>query len=112
MNEETIIQTTFIHWLRCNHPDLLFTIAPSGMKLPIGVAVRMKKMGYSAGTPDVMIFRPSGDYHGLFIELKTERGKLSPEQKEWSSRLNAMNYKSVVCRSVADAIMEVLKYLK
>lgn len=109
--EEYYIQSDVIHWLKSNHPGVLFTIAPNGMKLPIQTAVKLKKMGYSPGTPDIMIFEPRGLFHGLFIELKTETGTTSLEQKEWNKRLISRGYCSIVCRSASEAMNYISKYL-
>ena len=120
MNEEYMIQTAFVYWFRHNYPTLLLTIAPSGMKLPISVATKFKKMGYSRGTPDVMILEPkigkneAGTevlFSGLFIEFKSKRGRLTPEQVIWLGALEARGYIVHVCRTCEDAIIAVEKYL-
>ncbi len=45
------------------------------MKLGKRVAGRFKAMGYWAGTPDIMIFEPRWEFHGMFLELKMPGGK-------------------------------------
>lgn len=112
MNEEYHIQTAFVHWLRSQHPNILFTIAPNGMKLPIQVAKKMKAMGYLKGTPDIIIFEARKGFNGLLIELKTEKGRLTKEQKIVIPMLNDRGYKTVICRSCEEAILTVEKYLK
>ena len=72
-NAEYYEQVAIINYIKYKYPDIIFTIAPNGMRLPIGVAVKLKKMGYSKGTPDIMIFEPNKKYHGLFIELKCKK---------------------------------------
>lgn len=110
--EEFHMQSTLVYWLRQQHPRVLFTISPQGMKLPISVAVKIKRLGYGAGTPDLMIFEPRGGCHGLFIELKTKKSRVSPEQAEWLEQLTLRGYAATVCRSVEEAIMEINNYLK
>jgi hypothetical protein len=110
--EEYHIQVAVVQWLKINHPEVLFTIAPSGMKLPIQVAARLKKMGYSAGTPDIMIFESRNKYHGLFIELKTKTGRVTTQQGEWSTALISRGYMALVCRSFEDAVATINTYLK
>ena len=51
-------------------------------------------------------------YHGLFIEMKSSKGKTSKEQEHWLSELNKEGYKAVVCHSWIDAAKEIIKYLK
>jgi len=109
-NEEYHMQVQFVNWLRHKYPNLIFTIAPSGMKLPIGVAKKMKAMGYKAGTPDIMIFQPSNDYFGMFVELKTRKGRVTEQQKDLIIKLNQRGYYATVCRSVEEAKQEVHNY--
>ena len=73
---------------------------------------RMKEMGYMKGVPDLFIPHANRFYHGLFIEMKTEKGRLSPEQKEVIPRLEAEGYKVAVCRSLDDFITVVDGYMK
>ena len=111
-NEEYHIQTALIHWLRLVRPEVLFTIAPNGMKLPIGVAKKIKAMGYNKGCPDIMIFEAKKNYCGLFIELKTKTGKIQTEQKVWLDQLSRRGYKAIVCRSCEEAIVAINDYMK
>lgn len=66
------LQKKVCEYLRTDHPDILFmsdTIA--SVKLNVRQAVRNKaiqKDGFK--TPDLIIFEPRGNLHGLFIELK------------------------------------------
>jgi len=111
-DEEAEIQKAVVFWLRTVHPEILFTIAPSGMKLPISVATKFKRMGYSKGTPDIMIFEPSGVFHGLFIELKTDTGRVTIEQRCWLKELDKRGYYTIVCRSVDQCRSIIEKYLE
>lgn len=52
----------------------------------------------SRGVPDLMLVRP--DLPPMLVEVKTDTGRLSPEQRGWHARYGRC---SVVCRSVADA---------
>lgn len=59
--------------------------------------VRNRQMGCKKGVPDLCLPIPMHGYHGLYIELKTERGKLSQEQERWLKDLSAMGYKAECC---------------
>lgn len=112
-------QRSFILHMRVVHRDILFTASTQGMKLPIGIAKKLKVMGYNVGTPDVMIFEPRGKYHGLFIEMKrsitfenSKKGKLSESQKIFLDMLDKRGYKTAVCYGHQEAIDTLENYLK
>lgn len=59
-----------------------------------------------AGFPDLVMAGPGGV---LFAELKTDRGRVSPEQNEWLNRLTAAGATAVVWRPRDwDAIVPIL----
>ena len=60
-------------YLRYQYKGVLFNSDLSGAtKLTMGQAVAMKALRSNRGFPDLMIYKPYGRYHGLFIELKKE----------------------------------------
>ena len=68
------LQKQVCKWLSLQYPKVLFlsdTIA--SVKLTIPQQVRnslIQKKGFK--TPDLLIFEPRGEFHGLFIELKVK----------------------------------------
>ena len=68
------LQVQVCEYLRWQYPHLLFdsdTIAAAKLTMP--QAARNKKIqkeGFKR--PDIAIYEPKRDYHGLFIELKVE----------------------------------------
>lgn len=109
--EETGIQIALVNWLFVNHPHVLFTSALGGIKTTIGQAVKLKRMGYRRGFPDLLIFEARGIYHGLLIELKTKTGVLSPFQKEIAHLLMQRDYRVATCFGFDQAVYYITKYL-
>jgi hypothetical protein len=111
------IQEQVVAYLRYQYPQLLFTASiqeHAGGKFAfsnIQKANRRKRMGYLAGTPDLMIFCPKGIYGGLFIEMKSEKGTVSHFQKTFGERATINGYCYVVCHSLHEAQQAVEKYL-
>lgn len=76
-----------------------------------------KRMGTKAGFPDLFVFIPKGEYHGLFIELKTPKGKsrqagqVSDNQEMMIDRLNSIGYKAVVCYGYDETVQAIKEYL-
>jgi len=90
--------------------DYLFHI-PNGGSRNIIEATKLKKMGVKAGVPDLQLIIPNGQVHGLWIELKAQKGKLQPSQKIMIQRLEAQGYLCKVCFGADEAINEIKKYL-
>lgn len=64
------------------------------------------------GMPDLIICIPSEKYHALFIEMKTSKGVLSPNQKQTHQLLKDAGYEVKVCRSLDEFIQSVHNYLE
>jgi hypothetical protein len=54
---------------------------------------------------------PIHPLHGLYIEMKTRKGKVSPAQRAWQKRLRGMGYAAEVCYGADDAIATIEQYL-
>ena len=90
--------------------DYLFHI-PNGGSRNIIEATKLKKMGVKAGVPDLQLIVPNGEVHGLWVELKAQKGKLQPSQQIMIQRLEAQGYMCKVCFGADEAISEIKKYL-
>ena len=75
-------------------------------------AIRLKETGYKKGFPDLFIYEPRGDHHGLAIELKKDSGgRVSPSQKEWQHALEMRGYKATVAKGFDEAVKVLELYL-
>lgn len=96
--------------------DFLFAI-PNGGKRNKREARRLKKLGVTAGIPDLMLALPLYGYSGLFIEMKRPivngKGKacLSEKQKDKINDLRLVGYKVVVAYGAGKAIDAITDYL-
>lgn len=98
---------------RHKYPQLanMFAVPNGGWRHP-ATAAMLKAEGVKRGVPDIFLAWPSGNYHGLFIEMKRLVGsKISEEQKEWASRLSAAGYLVVTCKGFDHARETIAKYL-
>ena len=69
------------------------------------------KLGVKAGIPDLHLPSPRGGWHGLYIELKTQDGRVRPEQKQVMEQLHQQGYAVQLCRSAEEAIHVLEVYL-
>lgn len=60
----------------------------------------LKNAGLKIGFPDLLLFAPQGRIG--FIEVKSEGGRVSPEQKACHEWLIVLGHKVSVCRSIED----------
>lgn len=72
---------------------------------------RLKALGVQAGFPDLILCVARQGYHGLAIEMKTEKGRQSESQKEYQRLLEREGYKYVICRSLDEFIVIMRDYL-
>lgn len=113
---ENAIQAAYFEWAAyasAKYPELqlLFAI-PNGANKTPAERIVFKATGLKSGVPDVFLPVPRGGYHGLFIEFKTEKGKVSDTQKQWLADLAVQGYHVVVCRDMSEAVELTVEYLK
>lgn len=75
----------------------VFHIPNGSNKSSIMAGVRLKRSGVRAGIPDIFVAIPRGEYHGLWIEMKSMNGKLSEAQEGYLKRFNAIGYMGQAC---------------
>jgi hypothetical protein len=108
-------QVTLFCWVglvQSSHPELaLLHAIPNGGHRHKAVAARMKAEGVKRGVPDLCLPVASDGYHGLYIEMKTRKGRLSSEQRKWGNALHAQGYRFRMCRSWQEAARTIADYL-
>ncbi|MDE7389628.1 MAG: VRR-NUC domain-containing protein, partial [Lachnospiraceae bacterium] len=86
-------QTQVFKWalqpaVRRAYPELkLLHHIPNGGKRDPIEAKHLKEQGVKSGVPDLHLPVARGGYHGLYIEMKTETGRASQNQKWWLEQL-------------------------
>ncbi len=72
----------------------------------------MISMGMIPGIPDYHCNFPSGIFHSLYIEFKTETGVVSDKQKNVHAHLRAAGHRVEVTRSYNEAIEIFQSYVQ
>ena len=94
------------------HPDLkLLYAVPNGGKRHIKTAIALKAEGVKPGVPDLCLPVARQGYHGLYIEMKSAKGRTSETQDWWLKELNEQLFLARVCRSFEEARDLILDYL-
>ncbi len=108
---EHSIQTVFVGWFRMTHRDHMIFSIPNGARTgTVMQAIRLKAEGLLSGVPDLFIPHPRGPYSGLFIETKSLKGTVSPEQRQVFEFLRNQGYQVEVYRSLEEGQSIVHKY--
>lgn len=84
-----------------------------GGSISVG-AIRARKLkaeGLRPGVPDLCLPVARGGYHGLYLEMKTEKGKVSPDQQAWLEALRGEGYCAMVARGDEEARSVLLAYV-
>lgn len=107
---EAGVQTLIVNYIKFQYPGILYCASAGGMFTSMKQAIKMKMTGYVKGFPDLQICEPNEKYHGLFIEVKTEKGVVSKEQKEWIKQLNKRGYYATYVKGSEEAIKVIDAY--
>ena len=76
-------------------------------------ARNLRSQGVKAGVPDICLPCARNGFHGLYIELKRQKGgRVSAEQKEMLEGLREQGYKAEVCAGWEAARDVIIEYLE
>ena len=114
------LQVSCVRWFRYHYPRharLLFAI-PNGANLggssPIARAKNWRKLeaeGAVQGAADLMLAMPSGDLAGLFIEMKTTKGRQSAVQKQFEAEVLWAGYGYAMPRTYEEFTAVIGQYM-
>ena len=107
-------QALFRWWdiYRSQYPAALMFAVPNGGARSAITGARLKAEGVLAGVPDVFLAFPAGGLHGLFIEMKRQKGgRVSPAQKAVMQALRMQGYEVAVCHGWQEARGCIEQYL-
>lgn len=115
-------QKALFEWAERNHfarPELqmLFAIPNSGgykggYHSNARMVAEMKRQGTKSGVPDVCLAVARKGFHGLYIEMKSEKGKATENQLDWIAALISHGYLAVICRGWDEARKTIEEYLR
>ena len=118
---EEHLQTAVSTYVKLAYPNVVFTAESSGIRVPIGIAVKMKQQRSKHKLPDMIILEPNAYYNGLIIELKREGTRLKngnmpktehiTEQQKTLDLLLKKNYYAVFCCGFDEAKKVIDNYM-
>ncbi len=114
LKPEQIDHINLVNWFNHTYPELAedFHHFANERKCSVQQGRLLKRMGVKKGVSDFFLAVPVGAYHGLWIELKVGKGKLSKEQVDFLDRKASKGY-AAVCALGFNAASEIIKgYLR
>lgn len=110
-------QTALFQWaamMEGRIPELrLLYHCPNGGSRNAIEARNLRLQGVKPGVPDIFLPCARNGYHGLYIELKRQKGgRVSVDQKRMILALRAQGYKAEVCRGWEEAKDTICEYLR
>ncbi len=107
-HQMNVINWSLLHTTEWPELALLHHIPNGGTRDAIE-GRHLKQAGVKAGVPDLCLPTPKGKYHGLYLEMKTETGRPTAEQKWWGEHLVQQGYMWQVCHGW-EAAVDTLKW--
>ena len=122
--DEHNLQVACVRWFNLQYPQyrgLLFA-CPNGGNRNLVTAAKLKAEGVTPGVADLLLLVPrafkandNDEWYiifGLCIEMKTAKGRQSPEQKVWQKKVEGEGYRYRVCHSIEEFMETINGYLK
>ena len=113
LGNEQIDHINIVNWFNFNFPELeqdLHHFA-NERKCSVQQGRLLKRMGVKRGVYDFFIAIPMNGKAGLWIELKTEKGKPSKEQIAFGQRKIKKGYAAFIVYGYDNAIAVITNYL-
>jgi hypothetical protein len=112
-HEESKLQRMCVAWFRMQYADkayCLFAIPNGGRRDKITAAI-MKGEGVLAGVADLFLMVPNNNHHGLWLEMKTPKGRQSDSQKLFEQNAKSQGYDYRIARTLDEFQFEINDYL-
>lgn len=94
------------------YPELaLLHHIPNGGTRDAVEGKHLKGQGVKPGVPDLHLPVARGSYHSLYLEMKTEAGQPTREQKWWIEQLNKQGQFAEICHGWESAVRVLEWYL-
>jgi hypothetical protein len=108
---EDDLQKVCVRWFRAQYPEPHYLIhhSPNGGKRNAREAGRLKAQGVRAGFPDLIIL---SKFKMLFIEMKSEKGMMSENQKQVREMILNYDMPYHVVKNIDEFIKVCNHYLK
>jgi len=109
--EEHKLQVAICKWLDYTQDFYYFSIPNGGLRHRL-VAIKLKMEGAKAGVADMFWMVSNDNWKGLFVEVKIDKGRQTPNQKDFEQIALKHGYFYSVVRSLDECIELLNKFRK
>ena len=109
---ESRLQSEVVRYIQLQYPKASYCASLGGIRTSMTQAIMAKRTGYVKGFPDLFIYEARNGYHGLALEIKSNKGRATKEQKEWIEALNERGYKAEIVKGLPEILNCIDAYLK
>jgi hypothetical protein len=115
---ESDLQKACVKWFKYQYPQRVIFAIPNGGKRSRVEAAIMQGEGVMSGVADLFIPEPKSKIvsefkiitHGLWIEMKYGKGKLTESQESFGLEMKARGYEYIVCYTLDEFMKAVNHY--
>lgn len=111
-NIESQIQQACIRWVRLEYPRLVVYAIPNGGHRDAVTGAILKAEGVLAGVADIFVAKANKYHHGLYIEMKTAKGRQADSQRAFEQAVTREGYRYELCRSLEQFVTIIRTYLQ
>lgn len=107
-------QKNLIKWwsIQFPHWDILLFHIPNGGLRNLKTASRLKAEGVKAGVADLFLAIPNNNFHGLFIEMKRQKGNSQTDlQKYFEKEVLKQGYDYFLAKGWIEAKEKIMRYI-
>lgn len=110
LSAEDIALINIVNWFDYTYPEFSedFLHIANERRCSIQQGRILKRKGVKAGVADIHVAIPNAGYHGLWIELKVNNGKLTKAQKRFLARKVLRGYCALALWG-EEAVKETIK---
>jgi hypothetical protein len=88
--------------------DVYWFAIPNGDLRHVRVGARLKAQGVKPGVPDICVMMPAG--RTKWLELKTAKGRQSPEQQGFEARCQRLGHSYALAHSFDEAVASLREW--
>jgi hypothetical protein len=105
---EDALQISVVQYLTLARPKCEFFHVPNQGRFPVQYRRKLARMGVKAGVADLLFILPGGRIG--CIELKTDKGRQSPSQKDFERRMGELGTPYRVAHSIEEVCQSLREW--